>query len=152
VFALRGGRAGKVGTSEASLRRERSVMERVQAAAAAAEVCPALRGGAGQTGGGGGAFGFQMGRHGGLGGMETEEEVARVVGQLFWRLAVLHELGIAHNDVKPSNVVVAAARGEGAAEAAYLLCDFGHAGAWSAGEPLFELRGATEAFRVMPGV
>lgn len=70
----------------------------------------------------------------------SEDSLVRIIGDMLWRLAVLHELGYVHNDVKPSNILQDGND--------VLLCDFGNA-AKGIGEGL---SGATEGFRVIPGL
>jgi serine/threonine protein kinase len=57
---------------------------------------------------------------------------------------VLHALGVAHNDVKPANILRAA-------EGGHLLCDFGNAVRWREGEDMCSQRGATQGFDILPG-
>lgn len=74
-----------------------------------------------------------------------EADVVRLAGDIFWCLAVLHELGVVHNDVKPSNMLVVADTQQGPA----VLCDFGHAVRWRSGEQMLDVCGATESFGVV---
>ena len=87
-------------------------------------------------------YGFQMAR------LEVvcvscEADVVRLAGDIFWSLAVLHELGVVHNDVKPSNMLVAETQGLG------FLCDFGHAARWRPGNEMLDVCGATKGFEVV---
>ena len=65
--------------------------------------------------------------------------IEAVVGSVFWSLYLLHEGGVVHNDVKPSNILVT--RGN-----RVILSDAGSAFEVSSKRPTF--RGCTEAFNV----
>jgi Protein kinase domain len=87
--------------------------------------------------------GYQMDLHAVVS-VSTEEELCASVGAIFWRLGVLHALGIVHNDVKPSNMLQTS-------DGERLLCDFGNAIRWKEGDAMVNQRGATELFSVVPG-
>ena len=87
--------------------------------------------------------GFQMELHKVVS-VSKEGELCSLVGDVFWKLGVLHSLGVVHNDVKPSNLLQTAG-GE------HLLCDFGNALYWKEGDPMASQRGATECFKVVTG-
>lgn len=141
VFALDGDRVAKVGRDRDSVQHERDLMQFV-CDKAAGLVCPQLHPCDLNTGDLSWPYGFQMTRLNVLA-VETEEDVVQVAAQAFWRLAVLHEIGVVHNDVKPSNMVTR--------EKEAFLCDFGHAGKWRLGDNVLKTRGATKDFASIGG-
>ncbi len=68
-----------------------------------------------------------------------EVSIEAVVGSVFWSLYLLHQGGVIHNDVKPSNILVTR-------ENRVVLSDAGSAFEISREHPT--LRGCTEAFNV----
>ena len=139
VFALGEDRVAKVGRTVDSVEVERSVIKFV-CDSAPGLVCPELFPCDLSTGDALWPFGFQMARLQVLS-VSSEEEIVLVAGQVFWRLAVLHEIGVVHNDVKPSNILLS--------NPSAFLCDFGNASKWSIGQPMMDVCGATKGFNVV---
>ena len=138
VFEMEGNVAAKVAVSESSITHELEVMRELEECAGL--VYPRLVPTSElQTGNQVWPFGFRMARHDVVT-VETEENVLSVTGNVLWRLAVLHELGFVHGDVKPSNFLVA--------DTQTMLCDFGNSMRGNGRG----LKGGTEAFRVLDGV
>jgi len=138
VFEMEGNVAAKVAVSESSIMHELAVMRELEEECAG-WLFPRLVLSERQTGNDLWPFGFRMARHDVVS-VETEEHVLSVMGNVFWRLAVLHELGFVHGDVKPSNFLVAHTQ--------TMLCDFGNSMRGNGRG----LTGGTEAFRVIDGV
>jgi serine/threonine protein kinase len=141
VFALDGQCVAKVAQNRASLEREKGIIVQVNEHAPQL-VSPAVFECNMETGNVPWSFGFKLERLEMLS-VSSEDDVVTVASQGFWRLAVLHELGIVHNDVKPSNLL-AAANGD------IFICDFGNALFWTCGDEMIDMRGATKVFRVVP--
>jgi hypothetical protein len=141
VFALSEDRVAKVGRTVDSMEVERNIIQFV-CDSAPGIVCPELFPCDLSTGNAVWPFGFQMARLNVLS-VSSEEEIVFVAGQVFWRLAVLHEIGVVHNDVKPSNMLLSNTNA--------FLCDFGNASKWSIGHPMMNVCGATKGFNVVTG-
>lgn len=137
VFALDEMKVAKVSADKSNIINERRVMEFVCQAGASflcAELFPCEI----ETGCKEWPYGFQMKRIAVLT-CGSAESLTSVIGDVLWRLAVLHELGYVHNDVKPSNILMN--------ESEALLGDFGSA-VTGTGEGK---QGSTEAFRIIEG-
>lgn len=142
VFRMTDNVVAKVTTTneEATIDHERAIMSSLWAAAPHL-VCPEPVLCDIETGSESWPIGLQMAHHSVVS-VKSEDDVVDVVGSVFWRLAVLHELGYVHGDVKPSNVLRRDSDG------AYLLCDFG-CSVRGQGRGLV---GGTPAFRVVAGL
>lgn len=141
VFRLSIGCAAKVGGQE-FIEHELGMIRFVKARCKGL-VCPVLLDADLNTANPTWPFGFQMELHNVVS-VGSEAELCSLLSDVFWKLGVLHALGVVHNDVKPSNVLRTTA-GE------HLLCDFGNAVTWSNGDAMPAQRGATEYFKVVPG-
>jgi len=144
VFALSDVAVGKAGHKESKslLQNEVSVMQTIWKKASECCLCPKLLSGCEDTGNDVWRWGFKMGRYEPVS-LLAEESLVKLLGDVFWGLAVVHRCGYVHNDVKPGNMLV---DGDGR----YLLCDFGSAERWQPGEPMCEFLGATESYKAIP--
>jgi len=136
VFGMDEKVVAKVAGSESSMTHELEVLRELQPWAGL--VCPQLVMSALGTGNDSWPYGFQMTRYKVVS-VKSEVDVLSVMGGAFWRLAMLHELGYVHGDVKPSNFLMHGTE--------VLLCDFGNA----VRGPGRGLKGGTPAFRVIDG-
>jgi hypothetical protein len=141
VFRLPNESAGKAGAEEA-IRAEWWTAARVQAECPGL-VSPLFLEGPTKTWNEQYPLGFRMSLHSAVS-VKSEEELCDVLNDAFWCLGVLHTIGIAHNDVKPANML----RAEGGR---HVLCDFGNALSWQEGDAMGTQRGATPLFAVMEG-
>ena len=139
VFGMDEKVVAKVGVSEFSIARELETIRELQNALPSELVCPRVVERELATGNAAWPYGFQMARLNAVS-VESEAGLVCVIGGALWRLAVVHELGYVHGDVKPSNLL--------ARDAQVLLCDFGHAKRGDGRES----KGGTEAFRVIDGL
>lgn len=139
VFGIDENVVAKVSSSMGSISNDLYVLRILQKAAADGLVSPLLKECEMSTGNVTWPYGIQFAKHRAVA-VENEADVVRVVGGAFWRLAVLHELGYVHGDVKPQNLLVDADR--------ILLCDFGHTTPGTGRD----LQGGTPAFRVVEGL
>lgn len=75
--------------------------------------------------------------------LNDEEQLLATASETFWRLGVLHELGIVHKDVKPSNILLNLQNGQ------HVLSDYGAAVQWQKGDEM--TNAATDSFGSING-
>lgn len=137
VYVMDADTVAKVGTREA-IHSELAVLKKI-AEKAPDLVCPALIECPVETNNTELPNGFKM-RRLAVAEVKTEDDIVVFASHIFWRLAVLHAVGYAHNDVKPANVL-----SEPDVDRKFFLCDFGSATLKNA-VPRDGFGGATDAY------